>query len=316
MATNHRSEQHADERRALPLQHEEADHDTDRDRHDVRLERRGADLKPFDRRKNGDGGGQHGIAVEQRGAENAQQQDHALPTRPAPDGRRGQREKRHDAALALIVGSHDQDHVFQRDDDHQRPENRRNSAQDVLRVQGNAVIGVERLLGRIQRARADVAVYDAERRQRQAGDWLLETRIEFGHGTPLARTHASFTNCLAGSRVNPRQRCAPAQECSDDSTHPPKSRKLVPDVVSLAQPAPSARAWQTSDIVDFGPWGVPRSADRQDGQDLLLGRAPQDRSVQQQRGKPRADASHESDPAYNVDGRRQVLETPRQPTTA
>ena len=44
-----------------------------------------------------------------------------------------QRHQRQDAALAAVVGAHDQHHVFHRDDQHERPEDQRQDAQDLER---------------------------------------------------------------------------------------------------------------------------------------------------------------------------------------
>ena len=66
-----------------------------------------------------------------------------------------------------------------------------NAAQDVCRVERDAVVGVESFLGRVERARADVAVDDAERGQRQACERLLETWIEFSPA-PLAYSNGSL----------------------------------------------------------------------------------------------------------------------------
>ena len=56
---------------------------------------------------------------------------------PAQPGRsatavRGQRQHRDQAAFAVVVGAQDQQHVLQRDDDRQRPEDQRQHAEDVV----------------------------------------------------------------------------------------------------------------------------------------------------------------------------------------
>jgi hypothetical protein len=43
-----------------------------------------------------------------------------------------QSEPRQDAAFTVVVGAHDQDRVFDRDDDNQRPEDQRDNAEDRL----------------------------------------------------------------------------------------------------------------------------------------------------------------------------------------
>ena len=80
------------------------------------------------------------------------------------------RQQRDDAALAAVVGAHDQDGVFERDDHDQRPEDHRHDAHDGFgRECSAAVCG---LLERIERAGADIAVDDAECcESRGCGQW-------------------------------------------------------------------------------------------------------------------------------------------------
>ena len=96
-----------------------------------------------------------------------------------PDIEQGQHG--HHAALAVVVGAHDQDGVLERDNQDQRPEDERDGAGDALRRQCAA--GVGGLFEGIKRACADVAVHDPERgeggtrecwRTRVAGsrDWM------------------------------------------------------------------------------------------------------------------------------------------------
>ena len=59
--------------------------------------------------------------------------DPATPSRNAivrllPKGALRQRHQREDAALALVVGLHQEQHVFRRDDDQQRPDDERDDA--------------------------------------------------------------------------------------------------------------------------------------------------------------------------------------------
>ena len=69
-----------------------------------------------------------------------------------------------------------QRHVLERHDDHQRPEDRRHAAEDVHGRQWNAVLRIERFLGGVQRARADVAVDDAQGKERKRRRRLLRFR--------------------------------------------------------------------------------------------------------------------------------------------
>jgi Beta-lactamase len=66
--------------------------------------------------------------------------------------------------FALVVGAHDEDHVFERNYDHQRPEDRRDAPQHVVRCELDTVIGMKGLLCGVKRTGANVAVNDAKRR--------------------------------------------------------------------------------------------------------------------------------------------------------
>ena len=77
-----------------------------------------------------------------------------------------QRHQGQDAALAVIVDAHGERDIFDGGDDEERPEHQRQRAQHGLRVwvrSGHAEYGLEG----VERAGADIAEYDAERRQRQ-----------------------------------------------------------------------------------------------------------------------------------------------------
>ncbi len=103
---------------------------------------------------------------------------------PAP-GRRmpdiEQRQQRDDAALAALVGAHDQDGVFERDDHDQRPEARRYDARHGFGR--DRAGGVRGLLEPIECAGADVAVDDAE--VRQAWRRPAVARFQSGAAPPL-----------------------------------------------------------------------------------------------------------------------------------
>ena len=181
----HRPEQQADHAGAVLLDHEQRDQDAGRNRHHVRLERGGADLEPLDRRQHRNRRRQHRVAVEQRRAEQrrCRAAPHAAAAARAID-RGGEREQRHDAALAAVAGAQHQRHVLERDDDHQRPEDRRDAAENVIGGERNAVVRIEGFLDCVQRAGADVAVDDAERQQRQRRGRLLRDVCIFGRRSP------------------------------------------------------------------------------------------------------------------------------------
>jgi outer membrane protein assembly factor BamD (BamD/ComL family) len=73
--------------------------------------------------------------------------------------------------LALIVGTQDQHHVFERDDDQQTPEHQGQHTQHRGGLHRLASCSAERLVERIQRAGADVAIDNAQcTENRGAGD--------------------------------------------------------------------------------------------------------------------------------------------------
>jgi hypothetical protein len=74
------------------------------------------------------------------------------------------------AALTAVVGAHDQNGVFERDDHDQRPEDDRHDAHDGFGREWSG--GVCGLLERIERAGADIAVDDAECCESRAGGQL------------------------------------------------------------------------------------------------------------------------------------------------
>ena len=114
---------------------------TEGDRHDVRLASRGVDdLQALDRAEHRDRRRDHAVAVEQRGAEDAEQRCSTRRSRAVVHRCvRRQRDQRQDAAFAVVVGAHDEQDVLERDDDRQRPEDQRQHAEHVaLRRRGSA----------------------------------------------------------------------------------------------------------------------------------------------------------------------------------
>ena len=97
-----------------------------------------------------------------------------------------QRGQRHDPAVAAVVRAHDEARVLDRDDDHQRPEDQRNDPVDAGRrgVRGGSMGREDDLLG-VQRARADVAVDDAQRAEREHGLAGVGDDVSLGVGQGL-----------------------------------------------------------------------------------------------------------------------------------
>ena len=73
-----------------------------------------------------------------------------------------QREHREDSTLSAVIRLEDEDHVLDGDDENECPENQRENAVDILDGRGDSVFRAEALAQRIQRARANISVHDAE----------------------------------------------------------------------------------------------------------------------------------------------------------
>ena len=171
------------------LQREQPDQDADRDRHDQVVQRRRRHLDPLDGAQHRDRGRQDTVTVKQRAAEQAAtEQDggrHATSAAGAAAGHQGC--QRQDAALAVMVGPHHEDAVFERNDEQQRPDDQR---QDTQHGVGRDVAAgcLKDGLHRVERTGAEVAVDDAERRehrQRQGRTGLLDQLHHLG-SAPVA----------------------------------------------------------------------------------------------------------------------------------
>ncbi len=161
------TEQCADAPGALFLDKEQNDDDDERERNHVGLEGRRRDFETLDRRQHRDGRRYRAVAVEERGAGEPHQHQHTA-LRSVLLLAQHERHQRHDAAFALVIGAHDEDDVFDRDDDHQRPEDEREDAEHVVGVDRHRVVrAAEDFLDRVERARADVTVDDTQRRERE-----------------------------------------------------------------------------------------------------------------------------------------------------
>ena len=80
-----------------------------------------------------------------------------------------QRDHGHDAAFATVVGTHDEHHVLDRDNDDQRPQDQGKDAQHICRVERDGMHPAKNFLDRIERTRANVAVNNPQSSQRQCG---------------------------------------------------------------------------------------------------------------------------------------------------
>ena len=123
-----RPEDLADRFGAPPLHDEQPDQDHAGQRDDQVVERRRGDLEALDRAEHRDGRRDEPVAVEQRGAEHAEQHQPTGAAAGRPRARHDQRGEGEDAALAVVVGPHDERQVLDRDDDDERPERDRGDA--------------------------------------------------------------------------------------------------------------------------------------------------------------------------------------------
>jgi hypothetical protein len=162
--------------RAARLHREQPDQDHHRDRkhrqvqqsHEVELrgdalQLRSRQLETLHRRQHRDRRRDHRIAIEEGGAGHPQHQEQ----RRAPLCHRlAERHQREGAALALVVGVEQHQHVLERDDQQQRPRHQRQDAEHRFRAR-RAVVGsrLHRLAQRVQRGGADVPIDDADRAQ-------------------------------------------------------------------------------------------------------------------------------------------------------
>ena len=158
-----RTEHGAEARRPPALDEEEADEDCDGKGQHERLEDGGGNLEALHRAQDRDGRRDHAIAVEERGAEKSQRHDDVARLAPPSGARRmGQGHEGEDPPFSPVVGAEDEDEVLDRDDEDEGPEDQREHAQDVGRRDGDGVGAVKTLPHRVERARPDVAVHDAE----------------------------------------------------------------------------------------------------------------------------------------------------------
>ena len=137
------------------------------------MELRRDDFEAFDRAQHADRGRDHPVPVEHRRAEDAEADEPPASSRIIFKTAGNERGKRQNPALAPVVGAHDQRYVFERHDDHQRPENRRQHAEDVFVRERERVRAGECGTERVERARADVAVNDADRADHERRHALL-----------------------------------------------------------------------------------------------------------------------------------------------
>ena len=164
---HHRAEHPADAAGAAALRREQRDDHRDRGRQHEPLQPGGGHLQPFHRRKHRDRRRDHPVAEQQAGAGDPDQRQPCAGARAHGDTL-GQDHQGQDAALAAVVGAHDEQDVLDRDDQHQRPEDQRQQAEDLPLGGGVAVQQVEAGLEGVERAGADVAIHHPQHPQQRA----------------------------------------------------------------------------------------------------------------------------------------------------
>ncbi len=137
----------------------------------------------------------HAVAVEHRRAEDAEADQPPAHLRAVLEAARHERRQREDAALAAVVGAHDQRDVLQRDDDDERPEDHRQHAEHVVGRERQAIRAGERRAQRVERARADVAVHDADRADDQRHHAAARTDRSLRRGHVRGFRAVSWPRC-------------------------------------------------------------------------------------------------------------------------
>ena len=160
-----RTERAADRGGAEALHHKQQHQHDGGDRHCVGGEIAARDFEALHRAEHRDRRRDHAVAIEQRRADQPADDEIAIASAPA---RARQRHQRQNAALAVIVGAHHHETVFDRNDNDERPDDQRETAQRAGRVQA-AALGLRNGLKYVERAGADIAVNDTERSDQRKG---------------------------------------------------------------------------------------------------------------------------------------------------
>ena len=157
----HWREQRSDAGGAVILEDKERQQHRHTERHDEGREARIDDRQSFDGGNDRNCGGQHGIAEEEGGAYDADpKHDSALVLQHVFD----ENDEGQDASFAFVVGAHQEDHIFDRDDQDQGPDEQRCDAEHCL-AQIHCRIGhdcVQRLAHGVERACPDVSKNDPD----------------------------------------------------------------------------------------------------------------------------------------------------------
>ena len=153
------TERPSDARCPAALHREEDHQDSHRHRHDMRLEEVGRYVETLERAQDRNRGRDDAVAINQRRAEQPHDDERSPATVPtsASQGHQGE-----NAALAMVVGAHHDQTVFDGDYDDQQPnDQRQQSKRHGLRQL--APSGLHNRVQRIERTGAEVAIDDPKR---------------------------------------------------------------------------------------------------------------------------------------------------------
>ena len=159
-----RAEEGRDPRGPPALGAEQNDEDDDRSRQDVGREFDVDLFQSFERGQHRNRRRDDGVAREQRGAGDPEQEGQR---RPLSERALRERLERQDAAFALVVRLHQEQHVFSGDDDQERPNDERDDADHFDRSKRGPLQLAERGLQRVEGTGADIAEHDADRAERE-----------------------------------------------------------------------------------------------------------------------------------------------------
>ena len=248
-------EQPADPAGAEPLDHEQADEDGERERHDHVRPRRVEQLEPLGGREHRDRRGDHAVAEEHRRAEDAEQAHHGQhPTWRQPLAQ--QPDQREQTTLAVVVGTEEQAHVKHGHDQHHRPDDGRDHAVDERPRDGVASrrVRLEHRAHRVQRARADVAEDDAHSTQHHERSTGRPSCTPLCHGLERMPLHDVRRATAHASRV--RSTIVMGRAGNGRTRDPRGARVLsIPLLVVLAKVNlnPRGQEFEPSDHPDSGP---------------------------------------------------------------
>ena len=122
---HHGSEQLTDRGGSLALHPEQGEQHSQCNGDDQAVKRRGGDFQAFDCRQHGNGGGDHAVGEEHAGPDDAEHHDETLLALVFSGLVAGQRDQRHDAAFAAVVGAHHESDILDRDHHDERPQDER-----------------------------------------------------------------------------------------------------------------------------------------------------------------------------------------------